>query len=163
MKILVSFNSSWWYIFLSYLSYRKEAHQMKRAMIAPVLLVCIGLLTVGAHATVDWQSGQTIQIGKGLLDVAVTPDGKWTFALTSGGDVLIYSAAGKLEDTLHVGEGFDGIACSAGGDKIYLSNRGAGRLQVVDIEFVKEIDTAGSPFLGPPGAPVTVVVFSEFQ
>jgi hypothetical protein len=136
---------------------------MKRAVIVPVLLVCIGLLTVGAHATVEWQNSQTIQTGKKLLDFAVTPDGRWTFALTPDGDVLIYSAAGKLEDTLHVGEGFDGIACSAGGDKIYLSNRGAGRLQVVDIEFVKEIDTAGSPFLGPPGAPVTVVVFSEFQ
>ena len=136
---------------------------MKRAMIVPVLLVCIGLLTVGAHATVDWQSSQTIQIGRTLLDIAVTPDGRWTFALTPDGDVLIYSAAGKLEDTLHVGGGFEGIACSASGDKIYLSNRAAGRLQIVEIEFVKEIDTAGSPFLGPSGAPVTVVVFSDFQ
>jgi hypothetical protein len=141
----------------------KETHQMKKAMIVPVLLVCIGLLSVGAHATVEWQSMQTIELAKELVDVAVTPDGRWAFALTAEGDVLIYSAAGKLEDTLHVGGGFDRIACSASGDRIYLSNRAAGRLQIVEIEFVKEIDTAGSPFLGPPKAPVTVVVFSEFQ
>jgi len=136
---------------------------MKRAMIAPVLLVCIGLLPVGAHATVEWQSIQTIEIGKKLVDVAVTPDGRWTFALTADGDVLIYSAAGKLEDRLQVGGGFDGIACSATGDKIYLSNRVAGKLQIIEVEFVREINTAGSPFLGPPEAPVTVVVFSDFQ
>lgn len=136
---------------------------MKRAMIAPVLLVCIGFLPAGAHATVEWRSIQTIEIGKKLVDVAVTPDGRWSFALTADGDVLIYSAAGKLEDTLHVRGGFDRIACSATGDKIYLSNRAAGKLQIVEVDFVREINTAGSPFLGPPEAPVTVVVFSDFQ
>jgi len=136
---------------------------MKRAMIVPGLLICIGLLTASAHATVEWQSIQTIEIRKELVAVAVTPDGRWTFALTGNGDVLIYSAAGKLEDTLHVGGAFDGIACSASGDKIYLSNRAAGKVQIVEVEFLKEIDTAGSPFLGPPEAPVKVVVFSEFQ
>ena len=136
---------------------------MKRAMIVPGLLICIGLLTVSAHATVEWQSIQTIEMRKELVDVAVTPDGRWTFALTGNGDVLIYSAAGKLEDTLHVGGGFDGIACSVSGDRIYLSNRAAGKLQIVEVEFVKEINTAGSPFMGPSEAPVKVVVFSEFQ
>ncbi len=136
---------------------------MKRAMIVPVLLVCIGLLTVGAHATVEWRRSQTIEMRKKLVDVAVTPDGRWTFALTANGDVLVYSAAGKLEDTLEVGGGFDGIACSVSGDKIYLSNRAAGKLQIVEVEFVREINTAGSPFLGPPEAAVKVVVFSDFQ
>jgi hypothetical protein len=132
-------------------------------MIALVLLVCLGLLSVGAHATVEWQSIQTAEIGKKLADVAVTPDGWWTFTVTANGEVLIYSAAGKLEDTLQAGGGFDGIACSATGDRIYLSNRAAGKLQIVEIEFIREINTAGSPFLGPPEAPVTVVVFSDFQ
>jgi hypothetical protein len=112
---------------------------------------------------VEWQSIQTIEIGKKLVDVAVTPDGRLTFALTADGDVLIYSAAGKLQDKVQVGAGFDGIACSATGDKIYLSNRAAGKLQIVEVEFVREINTAGSPFLGPPEAPVTLVVFSDFQ
>ncbi len=133
-------------------------------MILPVLVLgMVGVLTLGAHATVGWQSIQTFEMKKGLVDVAVTPDGRWTFALTANGDVLIYSTAGKLEDTLHVGGGFDRIACSAAGDRIYLSSRAAGRLQIVEIEFGKEINTADSPFLGPPEAPVTVVVFSEFQ
>jgi DNA-binding beta-propeller fold protein YncE len=136
---------------------------MQRAMIAPVLLVCIGLLPVGAHATVEWQSIQTIEIGKRLVDVAVTPDGRRTFVLTADGNVLIYSAAGKLEDMLQVGAGFDGISCSADGDRVYLSNRAAGKLQIVEVDFIREINTAGSPFLGPPDAPVTVVVFSDFQ
>jgi len=136
---------------------------MKRPMIAPVLLLCLGLLPAGARATVEWQSIQTIEIGKKLVDVAVTPDGRLTFALTADGDVLIYSAAGKLQDKVQVGAGFDGIACSATGDKIYLSNRAAGKLQIVEVEFVREINTAGSPFLGPPEAPVTLVVFSDFQ
>jgi len=136
---------------------------MKRAMIAAALLVCLGLLTVGAHAAVEWQSIQTIETGKKLVDVAVTPDGRRTFALTADGEVLVYAAAGRLEDTLQVGVGFDGISCSAIGDRIYLSNRAAGKLQIVEVIFVRDINTAGSPFLGPPEAPVTVVVFSDFQ
>lgn len=137
---------------------------MKRALTLLMLLICgFVLLTNSAHSTVEWQIVRTMELKQEFVDVAVTPDGRWTFALTAGGDVLIYSAAGKLEDTLKVGGSFDGITSSPGGDKIYLSNRTAGTVQIIAVEFVKEIDTSTAPFKGPADAPVTIAVFNDFQ
>jgi len=129
-----------------------------------MLLICgFVLLTNSAHSTVEWQIVRTMELKQEFVDVAVTPDGRWTFALTAEGDVLIYSAAGKLEDTLHVGGRFDKITSSASGDKIYLSNQKAATLQIIAVEFVKEIDTSSAPFQGPPEARVAIVVFDDFQ
>lgn len=137
---------------------------IKKAPIIITLLLCaVVLLTNNASATVEWQTLKTLEFNQKLVDVAVTPDGRWTFALTVGGDILIYSAAGKLEDTLNVGGKFDGISSSASGDKIFLSNRTAGTVQIIAVEFVKEIDTSNAPFQGPPEAPVAIVVFDDFQ
>ena len=116
-----------------------------------------------ASAGVDWQTVRTIELEKALADLAITPDGQRTFALTDDGDVLVYSAAGKPEGRLEVGGGFDRIGTSPSGDKIYLTDRTHGTQRVVEVEFVQQIDTAGAPFKGPAGAPVTVVVFDDFQ
>jgi hypothetical protein len=137
---------------------------MKKALSLAMLLLCwMIFLTTSADAAVEWQTLKTLELNEKLVDVAITPDGRWTFALTAGGDVLVYSAAGKLEDTLNVGGKFDGISSSAQGDKIFLTNRTAGTVQIIAVEFVKEIDTSTAPIQGPPDAPVTIAVFDDFQ
>jgi hypothetical protein len=137
---------------------------MKRALGPFILLTCgFLLLNSTAYATVDWQIIKTLELKQAFIDVAVTPDGRWTFALTAEGDVLIYSAAGKLEGTLNVQGKFDKISTSANGDKIYLSDQEAATLKIIAVEFVKEIDTNNAPFKGPADAPVTIAVFNDFQ
>ncbi len=97
------------------------------------------------------------------LDMATSPDGQKLFLLLAGGTVQIYSAAGKLEDTLRVDAGADRIEVSPKGDRLYLSNSKAGTLQITAVDYIQNINTVGSPFKGPENAPVVVAVFDDFQ
>ncbi|MDA8164173.1 MAG: hypothetical protein M0017_03960 [Desulfobacteraceae bacterium] len=117
-----------------------------------------------AFATVDWEAGRTISPGKAPLDVAGSADGRWTFVLTEGGKINIYSSEdGKLNDTIPVDPTMDRINVPGLGDKIIVSSSKAKKVQEILVDFVVNIPTAGSPFLGPANAPVEMVVFSDFQ
>lgn len=116
-----------------------------------------------ASATVDWETGPTLSPDKPPLDVAASVDGKWTFVLTEGGKVDIYSADGKLNDTIPVDPTMNRLAVPGRGEKIILSSSKSKKVQEILVEYVMNIPTAGDPFLGPANAPVEVVVFSDFQ
>lgn len=116
-----------------------------------------------ALAAVDWEAGRSIKPGKPPLDVAGSADGKWTYVLTEGGKINIYSAEGELNDTITVDPAMDRIAVPGAGDKIILSSHKGKKVQEILVEYIMTIPTASAPFLGSAGAPVEVVVFSDFQ
>ena len=98
------------------------------------------------------------------LDVAVSPDGTWTFVLGQDGKVAIYNADGELNDTLQVAKGATAIALQGKrGERLLVTSDAPPRLTIYKLRFAAQIDTTGSPFLGNPNAPVTVALFSDFQ
>lgn len=121
------------------------------------------------QAEIDWEVNNTFKTDTAPLDVAGSIDGKWTFVLTEGGKLLIYSTAdGTLADTLQVDPSMDSIDVSGFqpanlADKIFLSSQKTKTVQEILFEFIKNINIEGSPFLGPVDAPVTIVVFSDFE
>ncbi|GAB4259239.1 MAG: hypothetical protein Kow0092_07380 [Deferrisomatales bacterium] len=137
---------------------------MKRTAWSLLALVCAGAMAApSARAAVEARTVQTLRLEAEPVDLTVSPDGQWTFVLTAEGTVLVYSAAGTLEGTVSVGPGFDSLESSTRGDRIYLRSRSGRKVDVVRIEFIRKIDTAGAPFRGPPEAPVEIVVFNDFQ
>jgi hypothetical protein len=46
---------------------------------------------------------------------------------------------------------------------LILTSSAVKKIQVLKLETVHEIDTSGLPSKGPENAPVTIVVFSDFQ
>ncbi len=137
---------------------------MKSIFVLSVMAFCaVALFTGPADGKVAWQSLSSMEMTKEFRDITSTMDGQWTFILTAKGDILIYSSAGKLEDTIRTEGSFDSISCSAAGDKLFLSTRSEGTLRVLSLEFLKQIDAQGSPFQGPPEAPIEIIVFTDFQ
>lgn len=120
-------------------------------------------LPTAAKAEVDWEVGNAVQLDETPLDVAHTQNNEYTFVLTDQAKVLIYSADNKLAGTVPVDKSVTDIAVSAKGDQLYLINAERKTLHTLDINFVEDINVAGSPFLGPADAKVAVVVFSDFQ
>ena len=134
-----------------------------KAAAAVILLLCISFIPYTAHSDVDWEISGAIQLNETPLDVAQTQGGDLTYILTDQAKILIYSAEGKPVGTVPVDPAVTDIAISPKGDKIYLINSQRKTLKTVAVDFVVDINVAGSPFLGPADAPIVLAVFSDFQ
>jgi hypothetical protein len=136
---------------------------MLQSTIAIFFLLAFLFLPYGAKAKVDWEVTDAVQLDEVPLDIARSQNNDLTFLLTDQAKVLIYSAADKIVGTIPVDPSVTAIAISANGEQLYLINGKRRTLQTVDINFIADINMADSPFLGPAGARVAVVVFSDFQ
>ncbi len=97
------------------------------------------------------------------VDFAQSLDNKLIFVLGDDNKVHIYSTAdGQELGAVPVAKETIAIDIAPRGEMLFLvdSNK---NYTALDISFAQDIDTAGSPFLGNKNAPVSLVVFSDFQ
>jgi DNA-binding beta-propeller fold protein YncE len=97
------------------------------------------------------------------LDVVASPDGKFIFVLTDTGDISVFDRKGILQNKIHVGDEVDQIKMGPQGNRLFVTSRSKKAIQIIDLDFFVEIDTADSPTKGPRNAPVVLAVFSDFQ
>jgi predicted DsbA family dithiol-disulfide isomerase len=97
------------------------------------------------------------------LDFVQSLDNQLVFVLGDDSKVHIYSVDGGVEKgSIPVAKETVAIDIAPRGEMLYLvdSNK---TYTALDISFAQDIDTTGSPFIGKKDAPVTLVVFSDFQ
>ena len=128
-----------------------------------IVLAALLLLAAPVAAEVDYQIVRTLNIDGSPLATEVAPDGKYIYVLTQGGKLMIYDDAGQLDDTLEVGKHIDGIKAGANPNFLFLTSSSKKTLDIVNLSFIYKIPTDGSPYKGKAGAPVELVVFSDFQ
>ncbi|RWX50013.1 Protein-disulfide isomerase [Candidatus Electrothrix marina] len=105
----------------------------------------------------------TWQMNVTPVDFAQSLDNKLVFVLGNDSKVHIYSSADGVEQgSVPVAKETVAIDIAPRGEMLFLvdSNK---NYTALDISFAQDIDTAGSPFLGKEGAPISLVVFSDFQ
>jgi DNA-binding beta-propeller fold protein YncE len=135
----------------------------KIIVILAMMVIFFAAFYTQSFAAVESTVIQTLNLDSPPLDVAVSPDGEKLYILTDNGNILIYSAKGKLTDTIKVDKDIDAIRVSRSGDVLFLSSQKSKQVQVVLLDFIQNIDISGSPFKGPDNAPVVIAVFSDFQ
>jgi hypothetical protein len=129
-----------------------------------ILLLSLFFATASqVHATVEWSIQNTLKTIARPIDVAVFPDGRSIFVLTDDGNVLIYDEQGKLTDTIPVGTHVDQIKIDPQGERLFAASRQNKTVEVITLDFVRDINISGAPFKGLPDAPVIITVFSDFQ
>lgn len=130
-----------------------------------IFFLFIGLLCAPFHcfASVDWEIKHFFTTEHSPIDIAYAAEDGLYFVLTKGGTLYIYSEKGKQKGKIPVDPAMNRIAVSAQGDKVILSSEQHKTVQEISITFQVNIGTEGAPFLGPADAPVTLVVFSDFQ
>ena len=96
------------------------------------------------------------------LDFVQSVDGSRLFVLTES-RILIYEPNGTLKGSISVDEGVTAIDTDARGENVFLINSTAKTFTSLSVDFVVDIDTAGSPFMGSADAPVTIAVFTDFE
>jgi len=115
------------------------------------------------RADVEWRIIKDLDLKTSPLDVTPSADGKWLFILTPG-EILIFSIPeGTITDRIPVDKAFDRIAPLPRPDMFTITSSTKRALQIILFETVYKIDVEGLPFRGPAGAPVTLVVFDDYQ
>jgi len=131
-----------------------------------VFLVTLFLLftwLASSPATVEWDVATTLNLKEKPRDAAMALNGKYIFVLTDKGEILIYSSDGKLEDTISVGQGVEGIKVGPREDVLLLTSGKDKKVQTITLDFVQEINVSDSPFKGKVDAPVAVATFNDFE
>jgi protein-disulfide isomerase len=106
---------------------------------------------------------RTLNLEEMPLDTAMSAGGKYIFVLTDKGKVLVYTPDGRLSDTIPVDKSIDSIKAGPREEVILLVSSKKKTVQIAVLEFVQEFNLAGSPFKGAANAPVTIVLFTDFQ
>jgi hypothetical protein len=135
----------------------------KRAVIFFLIAVIFFTLSSPVKGEVEWDVKKTLKLESPPVDLAASLNGKYIYVLTDQGSILIYSVEGKLEDKISLGRQVDGIRVGPWEDVILLTSKKNKQVQILLLEFIKDIDLSNSPFKGPSDAPVQIAVFSDFQ
>lgn len=136
--------------------------KMKVTVFFSTLAALFCLLPV-CFAALDWNVIQTFNLKDPPLDVAFSTSRNKVFILTDEGQIQVYEPNGTLDETMDVGKGFDRLWHIQGSDVLVLSSHEKKTVQIIELNFVEQIDTSGSPYRGPDNAPVVVAVFSDFE
>lgn len=128
-----------------------------------VVLVVLLVVVSGVDAKTEWQVLQNLSLEESPIDLVVSEDKRQVYVLTDGGRLLIYDLNGQLNDRIDVGGEVKQIRPGPREDILYLISPGAKSVRMISITSIQEIDIKGAPFKGPENAPVTVVLFSDFQ
>jgi len=122
----------------------------------------LGVASSG-HAEVEMTIARTLTLQETPVDSALSAGGKYIFVLTDKGKVLVYTPDGRLHDTLPVDKSVDSIKAGPRPEILILVSSKKKTVQVAVLEFLQEINVAGSPVKGAAHAPVSIVLFTDFQ
>ncbi|ADW17458.1 DSBA oxidoreductase [Desulfobulbus propionicus DSM 2032] len=111
----------------------------------------------------NWSIQASWPIPAKPVDIAQSLDNKKVFILGSDAKVYIFTPDGKQLGVLPVDQGVSAIDIAARGEMLYLANEKAKTYTAIDVSFNQKIDITGAPVRGKEDAPVTLVLFSDFE
>ena len=120
-------------------------------------------LAYPALSEVDWQIQQTLNLQDDPVDMVLSRGGSYLYVLTDDGVVHVYSSSGDLKGSMQVGKDAGSLAAGPSDDIIFVNNKKDKSIKRILVDFIYDFDLKDSPFKGSADAPVTIVVFSDFQ
>jgi protein-disulfide isomerase len=128
-----------------------------------VLVISLLYAPVVIPAQVEWTISGQIDLKTPPLDICASADGKWLYIL-SAGEVAVYSfAEDKIVNRIAIDKAFDRMIYVKEKNSIIVTSRSGNQLQIIQLEEVHQFDTSGLPYQGSKRAPITIVVFSDYQ
>ena len=127
------------------------------------LFLVLAWTSPGIGSGLEWTVEMEVELDALPLDAAPSTDGKWIFILVPGEIQAFSTAEGKITIRIPVDKTFDRINYSPKQQALILTSGAGKKIRILKLETVHDIDTSGLPFKGPENAPVTIVVFGDFQ
>lgn len=117
----------------------------------------------GQNDRIEWNAEQNWPTSGKTLDMATSLDGKFVYILNDKEQVQVFSSQGQLQGSIPVEQGVAAIDISPQGDRLYLINDSTKTFSSIAVSVIVDVDIAGSPVRGPANAPVTIVLFTDFE
>jgi len=117
----------------------------------------------GKDDKLEWTQQESWTTSGKPLDLERSLDGKYTFILNDQKQVEVHDQSGAIQGKIPVSKGVAAIDISPQGEFLYLIDQDTSSFTAIAVDFVITIDTAGSPVKGDAAAPVSIVVFTDFQ
>ena len=117
----------------------------------------------GSDGSLEWRTLTSMDLPAKALHFKRSLDGKYLFVLTEDHRVLVYDQRNNLQGSIPVDPGVTDLDIAPQGQLLYLIDTEKQVTTTLAIDFVVDIDTSNSAYKGNIDAPVTVVVFSDFQ
>ena len=141
---------------------------LKKTILAVALLLPLAAQAQEVKKTnVSGDLNWTVQANWSLpakpLDLVHSLDNKMVFILTADSTVHIFAADGRTLGEMPVEADTVAIDIAPRGEMLYLINGRTNSFTAMDIGFSQQIDITGAPVRGKADAPVTLVVFSDFE
>ena len=141
---------------------------LKKTILAVALLLPLAAQAQEVKKTnVSGDLNWTVQANWSLpakpLDLVHSLDNKKVFILTADSKVHIFTADGRKLGEMPVEADTVAIDIAPRGEMLYLINGRTNSFTAMDIGFSQQIDITGAPVRGKADAPVTLVVFSDFE
>ena len=141
---------------------------LKKCIVCSLLLLPLAaqaqdVAKTGSAGTLNWAEKTTWSIPAKPVDIAQTLDNKKVFILGDDNKVYILSPDGRQLGVMPVAAGTNLMDISARGEMLFVGNGTNKTFTAYDISFNQQIDTTGAPVRGKVDAPVTLVIFSDFE
>lgn len=127
-------------------------------------MFCLALLVGSeAWAQTQWQAYQTFRFENEPVDMLVDNRIRRIYVLSNAGEILIYGANGRMRGKIDVGPDVVQIKAGPSDGTLFLLRKEDKSIQLISISIKEDVDISGAPFKGEQDAPVTIVVFGDFQ
>ncbi len=132
--------------------------------VALLLLVLAQVLVPDqVPAALEWSLKKQLKLEQTPVDVAVSADGKWIFVLSSG-EITVYAAQDdKVIKHIPLDKSFDRLVYTAPDNSLVVTSSAEKTMKIIQLDVTHTFSLDGLPFMGSKNAPVTLVVFSDYQ
>lgn len=117
----------------------------------------------GSDGSLEWRTLTSMELPAKPLHFKRSLDGKYLFVLTEDHRVLVYDQRNNLQGSIPVDPGVTNLDIAPQGQLLHLIDTEKQVTSTIAIDFIVDIDITSSAFKGEIDAPVTIVVFSDFQ
>ena len=136
---------------------------MTRKFRVPLVMLAFILSAVTVCAEMQVELNKRQPLGKTPLDIAQSVSDGRLFVLLEGGTVQIFSANGQVQERFQADPEVTTLEVSPDGKRLYLGNAKRNELQFIELSIVYDLPVNNSATKGPADAPVTLVLFDDFQ
>ncbi len=116
-----------------------------------------------AHARIEWDVLNSINLDEKPISVAISKDGLKTYILCKKSIKIYSKLEKKITDIIPLTGSFSQIIISPDGEKLLLTDPEKNRISIIRVMPIYDIKTGQSPVIGKIGTPVHIIAFSDYQ